>query len=380
MGPQARREYIRQMARRYGRAQTRRQKKGIVDEVMANTGYHRKSVIRVLNAQPARTRRRPRRPRLRRYDAAVVTALLVVWRAADYACAPLLHAALPQLLPRLQRDGHLALTAGTERLLQQMSRSTMERALAPHRHLRPAGRYTPRRAGRSALARSIPLEVLPEPALRVGSIDTDTVQHDGGDPRGTFASTVNCIDRATYWSAKQAVYGRRHDRVLAGLRRARQRMPMTWARLHFDGGGEFVNQRLVHWSRAHGVDPTIGRPYRSNDNARVENRNRYQIRRRVGRIRIDEPTRIALLNQIWDIEDCYHNFFHPVKKLVSTTTFVSDGIRRRLKTYDTPQTPYARVLVDPHVPRRIKRGLRAQYAKLDPVALLDQLYALTKKL
>jgi transposase InsO family protein len=255
------------MRRRYLKTEGRGDKERLISEVVANTGYHRKSVIRLLNAPAARRGRRRRRARARRYEGEVIAALLMVWRAADYACALLLHAALPGLLSGLQRHGHLRMSGATEQLLRQMSRSTMERMLTVHRHLRPAGRYTPRRP-------------------------------DGGDPRGTFVRTINCIDRATYWSAKQATYGCRHDRMLAALRNARARMPMAWRRLHFDGGPEYVNRRVVGLCRADGIQPFISRPYRSNDNARVENRNRYQIRRRVGRGRIDDPARLALLNQL----------------------------------------------------------------------------------
>ena len=57
VGPQARREYLARMRDRYPMA-NRATRSQLVSEVVAMTGYHRKSVIRLL--------RRPERPATRR--------------------------------------------------------------------------------------------------------------------------------------------------------------------------------------------------------------------------------------------------------------------------------------------------------------------------
>jgi len=56
-----------------------------LDEFIAVTGYHNKSAIRALNAEPAIKRRQIQaRPSL--YDEAARAALIVMWEASDRIC------------------------------------------------------------------------------------------------------------------------------------------------------------------------------------------------------------------------------------------------------------------------------------------------------
>jgi hypothetical protein len=80
----ARAELTNAVRRRYGVA-TGAEKRKILDEFIAVTGYHEKSAIRALNAEPTVKKRQTRvRPSL--YDAAVRAALIVLWEASDRVC------------------------------------------------------------------------------------------------------------------------------------------------------------------------------------------------------------------------------------------------------------------------------------------------------
>jgi hypothetical protein len=368
------------VAGRYARTTKRCKKGALIDEVVANTEYHRKAVIRLMRWPPREKKEKARRERAARYGKAEEEAMIVVWRAMDYACGVLTHAGLGEMVGILKRHGHLKMTGKTEQLLRRMSRSTIERIIKRYRHLRPAGRYTPRRPGQAALARSVPIEVLPEPAMEAGMVDSDTVQHDGGDIRGTFVITANFIDRSTFWSCKRVIYGKGQAEMRRAVIDACARMPMAWRRLHFDGGSEYINAMVLSYCQAQGIEYTKGRPYCSNDNARVENRNRYQVRRRVGRMRIDDRRRADVLQRIWELDDLHHNYFHPVGKLMKTSTTVVNGIRHRVKEYDGPRTPYARVIADLAIPAAAKRALKAERLRLDPLELLAQMQRLIRTL
>ena len=68
-------------------------KRKILDEFIAVTGYHEKSAIRALNAEPTVKKRQTRaRPSL--YDEAVRAALIVLWEASDRVCGKRLRAAV----------------------------------------------------------------------------------------------------------------------------------------------------------------------------------------------------------------------------------------------------------------------------------------------
>jgi hypothetical protein len=75
-----------------------RDKRRILEELVAATGYHEKSAIRVLNA-PLKPKRRQTRQRASLYDEAARGALIVLWEASDRVCGKRLKALLPVLLP-----------------------------------------------------------------------------------------------------------------------------------------------------------------------------------------------------------------------------------------------------------------------------------------
>ena len=84
-------------------AAANKDKRRILEEFIAATGYHEKSAIRVLNSHPEpkcwQIRQRPSP-----YDEAARGALIVLWEASDRVCSKRLKALLPILLPALERN------------------------------------------------------------------------------------------------------------------------------------------------------------------------------------------------------------------------------------------------------------------------------------
>jgi len=113
--------------RRYGAA-TGGEKRKILDEFIAVTGYHEKSAIRALNAEPV-AKTRHTRVRASLYDEAVRAALIVLWEASDRVCGKRLRALLPILLPALERNGHLHVAEPIRQKIVAMSASTIDRLL-----------------------------------------------------------------------------------------------------------------------------------------------------------------------------------------------------------------------------------------------------------
>ncbi len=103
----ARRELVRAVAERYRHA-SKRDKRRILDQFVAITGYHRKHSIRLLNSTAELVAPR-RTTRFRVYDEAVREALIVLWEASHRICGKRLKALLPTLVPALERHGHLRL-------------------------------------------------------------------------------------------------------------------------------------------------------------------------------------------------------------------------------------------------------------------------------
>jgi len=75
----------------------------ILNEFCANTGYHRKYAIRLLNgAQPKRGKVRERRRGLT-YNQETQAVLTAVWEAAGYPWSVRLKALLPQWMPWIRK-------------------------------------------------------------------------------------------------------------------------------------------------------------------------------------------------------------------------------------------------------------------------------------
>ena len=108
MSFRGKRELLVQVAPRYSSAR-HGQRSVILDEFVAVTGYDRKYAIRLLLG-PIRPPAPIRRPRAAHYGLDVQAALSVVWSAANGICAKRLVPFLPELIPTLERHGHLVVT------------------------------------------------------------------------------------------------------------------------------------------------------------------------------------------------------------------------------------------------------------------------------
>jgi hypothetical protein len=85
------------------------------------------------------------------------------------------------------------------------------------------------------------------------------------------------------------------------------------------------------------------------------------------------------MNEYYELLRLYTNFSLPSAKLLGKTR---DGAKVR-KRYDTPQSPYRRLLSSPHILEETKKGLMEAYLALNPaelkrgmVTLLDRLLKL----
>jgi hypothetical protein len=106
---------------------------------------------------------------------------------------------------------------------------------------------------------------------------------------------------------------------------------------------------------------TRSRSYRKNDNAHVEQKNWTSVRQLFGYDRLEHEELLPLMNEIYRVQNLISNFFIPQFKLKSK---VRIGAKIK-KTYDTPKTPYERLLEDPTLPDENKRKLRETFATLN---------------
>ena len=107
---------------------TRKEKRQILDEFIAATGYHRKYAIRVLKHRPKlKGLKKPGKQKV--YDGAVVQALTTIWEICGRICSKRLKPFIPEMITVLERHHELFLDENIKVRLLKISRATIDRCL-----------------------------------------------------------------------------------------------------------------------------------------------------------------------------------------------------------------------------------------------------------
>jgi hypothetical protein len=375
MSLNARHELIQSIAQRYHEA-SKADKERILDELVAATGYHRKSATRLLNNPPAKPSPLSPRRRTRLYDDDVSIALVTLWEAADRICSKRLVPFLPELIEALERHGHLHLEASVRQRLRSISPATVDRLLHQVRYGSAAGGISTTRPG-SLLKHQIPVRTFADwDDLKPGFFEADLVAHCGTVNAGSYLNTLTMTDVETGWTECLALLVREQDLVVKAIDAARRLIPFPMLGLDTDNGKEFINYTLLEYCRRESITFTRSRPYKKNDQCHVEQKNGSIVRRVVGYDRFEGIEACRILSLLYQRLRLYVNFFQPSLKLFAKERFGS----RVVKKYDQAQTPCQRVQASDAVEESVKSAMRHQYLQLDPVALLVEIEHLQDQL
>jgi hypothetical protein len=342
----------------------RADKKQILDEFIATTGYHRKYAIRVLSHRPKpKGLKKPGRRKI--YQGAVVDILERIWEIYGRICSKRLHPFLPEGLATLERCNELRIPAETKPLLLSMSRSTIDRCLKKARFTHPQHGLSTTKPG-SLLKKAIPVRTFtPWEDEHPGFLEIDLVAHCGQTTEGIYLNTLTATDIATGWTECLALPNRTQSAVSQAVSDLRKNLPFPLLGLDSDNGSEFINDTLYRYCLSEKITFTRSRPYQKNDQAHVEQKNWSVVRHTVGYDRLQSPEELALLASIYADLRLYINFFQPVLKLIAKQRV--DG--KVIRIYDQATTPFRRVLALDTISVQIKARLTDQYFHLNPVVL-----------
>ncbi len=361
----SRREYLNSMRQRYHKAVRRSEQSNIIDEVVKVLECHRKHAITVLN-QPLVSDRPPaKRCRPLQYIEAL-PAIQLVWEALDYPCAERLHPVLLSTAQILAKHNELALTAGITEQLSQISRATLARRLVKWRSPKHA---LPRFKPNNKIKSEVPIDIYPWDEDKPGALEVDLVEHNGGSSLGQFAYTLTVVDIVSGYSRRRAVLGKGQRGVFKEIKLIISQWPFNpWA-LHSDSGSEFLSDHLVRFCKEYGIKFSRSRPYKKNDNAHVEQKNRQFVREIVGYERHDTFEDVAWLNEIYTQLDAYANLFLPMRKVI----FKERKGSKVKKRYDIARTPFQRLIEKDVLNYDMKSALLKQHQSLNPLTLHRQL-------
>ena len=369
MNMSSRKEYLEKMRARYGRAQGRRYKTRLIEEVVALCGYERKHVIKLLRARPV-VRLLKRSGPASRYGPEVVTVLERLWLASDELCGKRLKAALASWLPHYERE-YGALEKPLRAALETVSAASIDRLLASARARREGRARHGTKPGRW-LKNQIPIKTDQWDEQRPGFMEADTVAHCGNSLEGDFIWSLVFTDIATGWTEMRAVWNKGSGGVIEQTRAIEKSLPFALLGFDCDNGSEFLNHHLWRYftERREPVQFTRSRPYHKNDNAHVEQKNWTHVRCLLGYGRLEQPALVERINRLyrgpWQL---FHNHFCPSMKLLEKRR---DGARI-IKRHDAPKTPYQRLLESGTLNAAAQARLTREHERLNPFALKRQI-------
>jgi hypothetical protein len=360
-------DYLVKQQTRYGR-RSREGKSRMLDELCEDYGYERKYAIKLLggNLPPPGQGVHPGPER--QYEG-IEPVVKQIWLTAEQPCGKRLVPILRQWLPYYeQRYGRLS--SGHRQMVGRVSAATLDRMLARARAERLGRGRCGTKPG-SLLRSEIPIRTGTWDLSRPGYLEADSVAHCGGSLAGDFIWSVTYTDIFSGWTEGGAVWNKGARGVLAATREMEERLPFGLLGFDTDNGGEFLNHHL--WSymrdRKEAVEFTRSRPYHSDDNAHVEQKNWTWARQLLGYGRLEDPELVGLISALYrEVWAPWQNFFLPCLKLEKKWR---EGSHWR-KRYELPRTAYERLCARGVLGRRERKQLKERYASLDPFRLKDE--------
>ena len=368
MGKYERYAYLRAVKDRYRQAD-KKAKSIILDEFCQVCGYNRKYAIRLLNQKKKRIKRRPGRKPVYRSEE-LVQALKRIWLATDQMCSKKLVAVIPLWMPFYGKV-YGKLSDETINKLLSISAATIDRLLTATRiRNRPKG-FCATKPG-SLLRNQIPIRTHNWDISAPGFMEADTVAHCGNSMAGDFIWSLTLTDIHSGWTECRAIWNKGARGVIEQIKDVETRLVFPLKGFDCDNGSEFLNHHLLRYftNHKHKIKFTRSRPYKKNDNAHVEQKNWSYVRQLLGYDRLDNFELVELINSLYINEwSLYQNYFCPTLKLIEKKRINS----KYKKKYESPKTPYQRLMDSDQITKQKKIQLQACHLKLNPFILKQKI-------
>ena len=379
----------REFARRY-QSGSKKVKSKILDEYVKLTNYRRDYASFLLKNWNKKVyfnggrvvvigdfiNERSKSGRKRKYCDNTLSIIYNFWELLNYPCGKRLKSQLLELVSKAMEFDEIRGIESVLDNLKSISAATIDRLLKPSRDkfvLKGRSRTKPG----TLLKKNIPIRTgVDWNEDELGYLEIDLVSHEGSNSAGEFCYTLNTVDVKSGWTDMVAVKNKAQVWVFEALKEVRKRLPFQLKGIDSDNGTEFINNHLYTYCNEQGIKFTRGRPYRKNDNCFIEQKNFTAVRTYSGYYRYDTKDQLDVLNDLYSHIRIYLNYFHPSMKLLSKTRSGS----KITKKYDTPKTPYKRILKCNGIDNDQKQKLIMIYKDLNPFELKRKIDKLQDKL
>lgn len=368
MSYQTRRELLIRTIPRYQEAD-RNQKKSILDEFVAATGYSRKYAIRLLCLKKPPLSKEIKRPRANYYGTQDQEIIKLAWSATNCIASKRLAPFLRELIPALERHGHIKLDDESRKRITSISAATIDRILSPYRKKLGKKGISTTKSG-TLLKKQIAVKTFADwKEESPGFFEADLVAHCGTNMGGSFLYSLVLTDIATGWVECLPLLSRHQGSVIQALEHVIQLIPFPMLGLDTDNGTEFINRELISFCQQKQITFTRGRAYKKNDQCFIEQKNGVVVRQLVGYERFAGMQAYKQLNELYRATRLYVNFFQPSMKLKTKSR---DGAKVQ-RIYDAARTPVNRLLERKILSDEKQTNLEKIFESLDPILLLHQI-------
>ena len=166
-------------------------------------------------------------------------------------------------------------------------------------YLRSVSFYRKTRKGKG---RTIGQRCKPKPEGKPGYLRVDTM-HQGDQEGQKGVYHINTVDEITQWELIGATAKITEEYLLPLLERIIASYPYRIINFHADNGSEYINRKVAEMLNNLLIKLTKGRPRHTNDNALVETKNGWVVRKWMGYSHIKQGYAPR-------INDFYFGFFH----------------------------------------------------------------------
>ncbi|OCN06019.1 hypothetical protein A4S06_06295 [Erysipelotrichaceae bacterium MTC7] len=387
----AKKEITKSKAKEYRSAKKKR-KGEILDAVCETTGWSRDNCRRQLKRASRRsvktsTKRNRTKPLKYSFEARLI--LFNLWCISGQCCGQyMVYQIEDGLIERVIAHKELHRFKGNKgpyieagdpivAELKSMSSATIDRYLAAYKkELMPLSKTTTKPAS-YPLRNEIPFGKSYTEHQEPGWLSTDTVAHCGANLRGDHIWTLNSTDTVTGWTETLSIKSRASIFVKEGHEEILPRFPFPVLGINYDGGSEFINREMIDYAKLQDYQMTRSRPYHSNDNAHIEQKNGEIVRRYAFRYRYNGDTAMAVLNDLWYWVNIRKNYLLPTRKCIGHTKTKSGRTRG---IYDRPMSPARRLLNYDCVSEDDKQEICQMLCDLNDAEVTRQILDLQSKL
>jgi len=340
---------------------SKEEKTEILNQYCYLSNIHRKSAIRKFSEKKSSCRK----GKSSKYTTNTKLGIFEMWNMASNICSERIHPEIDTYIEILLKHKLISFLGDDEiSLIREIPLGSLKRII----HTFPRSKH--RRTNKNSINsiyKEVPIKVNFGKYNESGKIEVDFVEHSGGNGVGIFICTTTLADVFTGWTVNASSMGKDKVNLNEAFKIAVSRIYHKTTEYHPDNSKALLFNLLNLKGYGTQFKVSRARPYKSNDNAHVEQKNNERVRKWVGYARYDTEKEKTLLNELYSFLDDYQNFFLATYKLQER--IYDDTGKLLKKVYDKAKTPYQRLLDDEKISPKVKQKLRNYYSTLDMITL-----------